>query len=65
MLCLVSTIGTAAGVGLTPRQIQQISQVAGDALQTKHLPGIAVAVAKGDSFWSAGFGKADLEQDVR
>jgi CubicO group peptidase (beta-lactamase class C family) len=52
------------GAGLSPRQIQDVSKVATDWLEIHHVPGLAVAVAKNDSIWSAGFGKADLEQDV-
>jgi len=50
--------------GLSARQKQEISEVAMAALETNHLPGLSVAVSKGGLLWSAGFGKADLEQDV-
>lgn len=54
----------AEAAGLSARQIEEISGVASDAVQTSHLPGLQVAVAKDGRIWSAGFGKADLEQDV-
>ena len=47
-----------------PQQIREISQVASAALEANHLPGLSVAVSKDNRIWSAGFGKADLEQDV-
>lgn len=53
-----------AGTGLSAEQIRQISQIASAALETNHLPGLSVAVSKDNRIWSAGFGKADLEQDV-
>jgi len=64
LLAASPALSVAVSGGLTAHQIEQISQIASDTLQTKQLPGLAVAVAKGDSLWSAGFGKADLEQDV-
>lgn len=54
----------AEAAGLSPRQISDISDAAANAVQTSHLPGLQVAVAKDGRIWSAGFGKADLEQDV-
>jgi serine beta-lactamase-like protein LACTB len=50
--------------GLTAEQIREISEVASASLQTNQLPGISVSVAKQGATWSAGFGKADFEQDV-
>jgi serine beta-lactamase-like protein LACTB, mitochondrial len=52
------------GAGLSAQQIKDVSKAATDWLETHHVPGIAVAVARNDVIWSAGFGKADLEQDV-
>jgi serine beta-lactamase-like protein LACTB len=49
---------------LSPEQTREISQVASEALETNHLPGLSVAVSKDNRVWSTGFGKADLEQDV-
>jgi serine beta-lactamase-like protein LACTB len=49
---------------LSAEQIREVSQVALAALETNHLPGLSVAVSKDGRIWSAGFGKADLEQDV-
>lgn len=54
----------AQGAGLSAKQIKEISKVASDAVQSSHLPGLSVAVAKDGRIWSGGFGKADLEQDV-
>jgi len=61
-LCLV--LPPVHGAGLSQQQIQDVSRVATDWLDTHHVPGLSVAVAKNAVIWSAGFGKADLEQDV-
>jgi serine beta-lactamase-like protein LACTB, mitochondrial len=61
-LSLAPISGHAAG--LSARQKQEISEVAIAALESNQLPGLSVAVSKGGLVWSAGFGKADLEQDV-
>jgi serine beta-lactamase-like protein LACTB len=50
--------------GLSARQIREVSEVATAALETNHLAGLSVAISKDGHTWSAGFGKADLEQDV-
>lgn len=68
-VCLLATqLGApdraTAATGLSAQQIQEISQVATEALASQHLPGLGVAVAKDNRIWSGGFGKADLEQDV-
>jgi serine beta-lactamase-like protein LACTB, mitochondrial len=54
----------AQHVGLTAVQIQKISDLAATTVDKNHLPGIQVSVAKNGQIWNAGFGKADLEQDV-
>jgi serine beta-lactamase-like protein LACTB len=62
VLLLVPVLAHASG--LSPEQMREISQVASDALVTNQLPGLSVAVSRDGQIWSAGFGKADLEQDV-
>jgi serine beta-lactamase-like protein LACTB len=54
----------AEASGFSEAQLREISQAASTALETNQLPGLSVAVAKDGRIWSAGFGKADLEQDV-
>lgn len=54
----------AQAAGLSGQQTQEISALASSALQTNHLPGLQVAVAKDGQIWAGAFGKADLEQDV-
>ncbi|HKE96516.1 MAG TPA: serine hydrolase domain-containing protein [Povalibacter sp.] len=49
---------------LSSQQILEIRQLSTDVLSKNNLPGLSVAVAKGDHVWSAGFGSADLEQNV-
>jgi CubicO group peptidase (beta-lactamase class C family) len=62
ILLLFPALGLPAG--LSADQISEISRVANESLGTNRLPGLSVAVAKDGRIWSAGFGKADLEQDV-
>ena len=50
---------------LTAAQIEEISRIAAAAVETEHLPGLSVAVLEDGEVWSAAFGSADLEQDVR
>ena len=50
--------------GLSPRQIKEISDQASTWLRTNRFPGLQVAVAKDGYIWSAGFGLADIEQNV-
>jgi serine beta-lactamase-like protein LACTB len=50
---------------LTAAQIDEISRVSALAVETEHLPGLSLAVLKDGEVWSAAFGAADLEQDVR
>ncbi|MEO8018069.1 MAG: serine hydrolase domain-containing protein [Pseudomonadota bacterium] len=50
--------------GLSAVKIREISEAATAALTANHLPGLSVAISKGGQIWTAGFGKADLEQDV-
>jgi CubicO group peptidase (beta-lactamase class C family) len=66
LLILFALVGAAnaAGLGLSAPQIEEISQLATDTLLRERLPGLSVAVAKHGQIWSAGIGKADLEQDV-
>jgi CubicO group peptidase (beta-lactamase class C family) len=45
-------------------QIREIEELSAATLSKEGLPGLSVAVAKGDEVWSAGFGSADLEQNV-
>jgi serine beta-lactamase-like protein LACTB, mitochondrial len=61
---IAQTHANGSGTGLTAEQIREISQIASTALESNQLPGLSVAVSKDNRIWSAGFGKADLEQDV-
>jgi CubicO group peptidase (beta-lactamase class C family) len=49
---------------LSSQQVNQIRELTAATLRKEGLPGLDVAVAKGDQVWSAGFGSADLEQNV-
>jgi CubicO group peptidase (beta-lactamase class C family) len=49
---------------LSSQQINQIRELSAATLRKEGLPGLAVAVSKGDQVWSAGVGSADLEQNV-
>jgi serine beta-lactamase-like protein LACTB, mitochondrial len=62
VLSLLPVLAQASG--FSAEQIREISQVASAALETNQLPGLSVAVSRDGELWSAGFGKADLEQEV-
>jgi CubicO group peptidase (beta-lactamase class C family) len=59
---LISTANAADK--LSPEQIRQIEELSRTTLAKDGLPGLSVAVARGDQVWGAGFGAADLEQNV-
>jgi serine beta-lactamase-like protein LACTB, mitochondrial len=64
-LAVVATLTSGdARAGLSAQQTEEISQLATASLTSSRLPGLQVAVAKNGDVWSAGFGKADLEQEV-
>jgi hypothetical protein len=50
--------------GLSPRQVEEISDLASGAIVSSRLPGLVIAVSKNEVVWTAGFGHADLEQNV-
>jgi serine beta-lactamase-like protein LACTB, mitochondrial len=54
----------AAAQGLSSAQIEEISRLANEERQAGHPPALSVAVAKGDTVWSAAFGSANLELSV-
>jgi CubicO group peptidase (beta-lactamase class C family) len=65
LLVLPLASGKAAELaGISAHQIHSITELASAASTRDRLPGLAIAVAKNGHIWSAGFGKADLEQDV-
>lgn len=49
---------------LSPGQVREIRELGATTLSRDGLPGLSVAVARGDRIWSAGFGSANLEQGV-
>jgi serine beta-lactamase-like protein LACTB, mitochondrial len=61
---LLAALSSAYAAGLSGSQKKEISRVAQEAVATTPLPGLSVAVSKDGQIWTAGFGKADLEQDV-
>lgn len=66
LAALACALGLAAHAAdkLSLRQIRDIKQLSVEVLSKEGLPGLSVAVSKGDQVWSEGFGRADLEQDV-
>lgn len=55
---------TIAAKPLTSVQKAQISSAVSAWQSEHHVPGISIAVERDGNIWSAGYGKADLEQDV-
>jgi CubicO group peptidase (beta-lactamase class C family) len=64
LLALLGWSAAAAADGLSPAQIEEISAIAREARDTRHLPAISITVARDGKLWSGAFGSADLEQDV-
>jgi CubicO group peptidase (beta-lactamase class C family) len=64
-LLLAASTALSQSSGLTASQVEEISRAAEAAVATEHLPGLSLAVLKNGEIWSAAFGSADLEQDVR
>jgi serine beta-lactamase-like protein LACTB len=62
---LLGWTAVASAGGLSPAQIEEVTKIAREARETNHLPGLSVAVVRDGELWSAAFGSADLEQDVR
>lgn len=63
MICAPGLTAHAADK-LTPQQIKQIRELSETVLTKESLPGLSIAVAKGDQVWTIGLGSADLEQNV-
>jgi CubicO group peptidase (beta-lactamase class C family) len=61
---LMPVLTVDAAPKLSSRQIDQIKELGAATLAKEGLPGLSIAVAQGDRFFSAGFGRADLENDV-
>jgi serine beta-lactamase-like protein LACTB, mitochondrial len=64
LLAFLGWSAAASAEGLSPAQIKEISAIARDARESKHLPALSVSVVRDGNIWSAAFGSADLEQDV-
>jgi len=66
-LLLASTVGVPALMAQSPLSTQQVNDLRALVrltLAKENLPGLSVAVAKGDQIWTAAVGSADLEQTV-
>jgi CubicO group peptidase (beta-lactamase class C family) len=64
MMACVRVPAVNAQDGLSAQQVTQICQLSDATLTKEGLPGLSIAVAKDGQVWSAGFGSADLEQNV-
>lgn len=65
--CAIAALISSTTITAKPLSSQQQAQISNavSAWQSEHdVPGISIAVERDGSIWSAGFGKADLEQDV-
>jgi len=66
-LLLASTVAVPALVAQTPlssRQVNDLHVLVESTRAKENLPGLSVAVAKGDQIWTAAVGSADVEQNV-
>ncbi len=68
ILFLMSTLAAGSATltagELSPHQIELIRLESSATRERDSLPGLQIAVARGESVWSEGFGSADLEQEV-
>ena len=64
ILTLSAWAAAATAGGLSPAQVKEISAIAREARESRHLPALSVAVIRDGNAWSAAFGSADLEQEV-
>ena len=55
---------TRAADTISAQQMEQIKRLGAAAVSKDGLVGLSIAVAKGDKIFSAGLGRADVEQDV-
>ena len=58
------TLPACAQNSLSAKQITEIRDLGAATLTKDNLPGLSIAVARGDQIWTAAFGSADLEQNV-
>ncbi len=68
-LLWASIVGTLSSPALaadklSPQQIKHIEELTVTTLTREGLPGLSVAVAKGNQVWSTALGSADVEQSV-
>jgi CubicO group peptidase (beta-lactamase class C family) len=63
LLCPPGVTAQAADK-LSAQQSKEIRELSMTVLTKDGLPGLSIAVAKGDQVWSIGFGSADLERGV-
>lgn len=63
MICPLGSTAHAADK-LSPQQIKEIRELSATVLSHDGLPGLSIAVAKGDQVWSIALGSADLELGV-
>lgn len=64
MVSMLSLGTIASAAGLSPTQTEEISRIARQAVESRHLPALSVAVIRDGVSWSEAFGSADLEQTV-
>lgn len=64
-LALFGWATAAAAGGFSPAQIEEISAIAREARESRHLPAHSVAVIRDGKSWSGAFGSADLELEVQ
>ncbi|XP_046559560.1 uncharacterized protein LOC124268258 [Haliotis rubra] len=63
-LLLMSAVSTGSAGVFTDDQASKVEMFVEEVMRCRQIPGLTLAVVKGDETWTRGFGQADIEQGV-
>ncbi|XP_046576125.1 penicillin-binding protein 4-like [Haliotis rubra] len=63
-LLLMSAVSTGSAGVFTDDQASKVDTFVEEVMRCRQIPGLTLAVVKGDETWTRGFGQADIEQGV-
>ncbi|XP_067661437.1 uncharacterized protein [Haliotis asinina] len=61
-LLIMSAVSVGSAVVFTDDQASKVVMFVEEVMRCRQIPGLTVAVVKGDETWTRGFGEADIEQ---
>ncbi|XP_067661440.1 uncharacterized protein [Haliotis asinina] len=64
LLLLMSAVSTVSAGVFTDDQATKVVMFVEEVMRCRQIPGLTVAVVKGDATWTRGFGQADIEEGV-